>query len=61
MPRRLLLISNSTNHEGVLDHCLDEIDDFLNLNEGLCGRWAVHTVRRLEIGSVPDNLSTSTV
>jgi dipeptidase E len=30
MPRRLLLISNSTNHgEGFLDHCLEEIDDFL--------------------------------
>jgi dipeptidase E len=30
MPRRLLLISNSTNHgEGFLDHCLGEIDDFL--------------------------------
>jgi dipeptidase E len=30
MPRRLLLISNSTNHgEGFLDHCLAEIDDFL--------------------------------
>jgi dipeptidase E len=30
MTRRLLLISNSTNHgEGFLDHCLAEIDDFL--------------------------------
>ena len=30
MPRRLLLISNSTNHgQGFLDHCLAEIDDFL--------------------------------
>jgi dipeptidase E len=30
MPRRLLLISNSTNHGGgFLDHCLAEIDDFL--------------------------------
>jgi dipeptidase E len=30
MPRRLLLISNSTNHgEGFLDHCLAEIDGFL--------------------------------
>lgn len=30
MPRRLMLISNSTNHgEGFLDHCLAEIDDFL--------------------------------
>jgi dipeptidase E len=30
IPRRLLLISNSTNHgEGFLDHCLEEIDDFL--------------------------------
>jgi dipeptidase E len=30
MPRRVLLISNSTNHgEGFLDHCLAEIDDFL--------------------------------
>lgn len=30
MPRRLLLISNSTNHgQGYLDHCLAEIDAFL--------------------------------
>ncbi len=30
MPRRALLISNSTNHgQGFLDHCLAEIDDFL--------------------------------
>jgi dipeptidase E len=30
MPRRLLLISNSTNHgQGYLDHVLSEIDDFL--------------------------------
>jgi dipeptidase E len=30
MPRRLLLISNSTNHgEGYLDHVLAEIEDFL--------------------------------
>ncbi|HEX3126363.1 MAG TPA: dipeptidase PepE [Thermoanaerobaculia bacterium] len=30
MTRRLLLISNSTNHgQGFLDHCLAEIDDFL--------------------------------
>lgn len=30
MPRRLLLISNSTNHgQGYLDHVLAEIDDFL--------------------------------
>jgi dipeptidase E len=30
MPRRLLLISNSTNHgQGYLDHVLDEIDGFL--------------------------------
>jgi dipeptidase E len=30
MSRRLLLISNSTNHgQGYLDHCLGEIDDFL--------------------------------
>lgn len=30
MPRRLLLISNSTNHgQGYLDHVLYEIDDFL--------------------------------
>jgi dipeptidase E len=30
MPRRLLLISNSTNHgEGYLDHVLEEIDAFL--------------------------------
>jgi dipeptidase E len=30
MPRRLLLISNSTVHgRGYLDHCLDEMDDFL--------------------------------
>ncbi len=30
MPRRLLLISNSTNHgQGYLDHVISEIDDFL--------------------------------
>src|SRR3954454_19627303 len=30
MPRRLLLISNSTNHgQGYLDHVLPEIDTFL--------------------------------
>src|SRR4030095_11916842 len=32
MPRRLLLISNSTNHgQGYLDHVISEIDDFLGL------------------------------
>src|SRR5215217_4105157 len=32
MPRRLLLISNSTNHgQGYMDHVLSEIDGFLGL------------------------------
>lgn len=36
MPRRLLLISNSTNHgQGFLDHCLAEIDDFLGSSRRL--------------------------
>ncbi|HEV8582273.1 MAG TPA: dipeptidase PepE [Thermoanaerobaculia bacterium] len=36
MPRRLLLISNSTNHgQGYLDHALSEIDAFLGLVRSL--------------------------